>query len=128
MSPVKILMIDDEKMFCELVKMNLELSGKFEVYIANDGKEGVRVARGLLPKLILLDVIMPKQDGFETLAILKGDSRTMSIPVIMLSALTDEKSAEKASSLYSQYYIAKPISTVKLIEKIEQVLGLIDKE
>ena len=124
MRVIKILMIDDEKMFCDLVRMNLDLSGKFEIYTANDGKEGVKAAKKLLPDLILLDIIMPKQDGFETLAILKEDPKTMSIPIIMLSALNDEKSAEKASSMYSQYYVTKPISTAKLIEKIEQVLGL----
>ena len=117
-------MIDDEKLFCNLVKMNLELLGKCEVYIANDGKEGIRTAKKILPDVILLDIVMPKQDGFQTLEALKKDPKTVSIPVIMLSALTDDKSAIKASSMYSEHYVTKPISTEKLVEKIELVLGI----
>ena len=124
MGAIKILMIDDEMMFCKLVKMNIELAGKFEVHIANDGKEGLRTAKKILPNVILLDIVMPKQDGFETLVTLKKDPNTVSIPVIMLSALTDDKSVIRASSLYSEYYVTKPISAEKLIEKIESVLNI----
>ena len=121
---IKILMIDDEVLFCNLVKMNLELLGKFYVQIAHDGKEGVKVAKDFMPDVILLDIVMPRQDGFQTLEALKKDTRTISIPVIMLSALTDEKAAIRASSLFSEHYVTKPISAEKLVEKIEWVLDI----
>ncbi len=124
MKPIRVLMIDDEKTLCDLVKMNLELYGKFEVHIANDGREGAKAAIKLLPDVILLDIIMPKQDGFQTLAALKKNPKTISIPVIMLSAMTDNNSVTKASSMYSEYYITKPISSEKLIEKIGWVLNI----
>lgn len=121
---IKILMIDDEVLFCNLVKMNLELLGKFYVQIAHDGKEGVKVAKDFMPDVILLDIVMPRQDGFQTLEILKKDPKTISIPVIMLSALTDENVAIKTSSMFSEHYVTKPISAEKLVEKIEWVLDI----
>ena len=120
----KVLIIDDEKSFCNLVKMNLDLVGRFEVHIANNGKDGVKLAKKIQPDVILLDVIMPRQSGFKTLEVLKKDLKTISIPVIMLSALTDEKSVMRAGSMYSEHYVTKPISTEKLIEKIDWTLNI----
>lgn len=118
----KILIIDDEKNFCALVKMNLELIGDYNVIIAASGKEGIRAAEGERPDLILLDVTMPKMDGFEVLKILKKNDKTISIPVVMLTGRGSRKYQEEAMSVYDEDYIVKPINIEILKSKIEEVL------
>lgn len=122
MSKKKILIIDDEADFCKLVKRNLELIGDFEVVIAGDGKQGFNSAKKLKPDLILLDIMMPRMDGFKVLEKLKSDMNTLAIPVIMLTAKGDEASKVKAAQLYDEEYIIKPIEAPELKTKIEEVL------
>lgn len=114
----KILIIDDEASFCRLVKMNLEISGKFSVFICQEGKEGLRMARQILPDVILLDIMMPKTDGFQVLSALKGDAKTAEIPVIMISASSDDTIRVRVGQTGCQY-IPKPVNTKDLISKIE---------
>jgi len=123
MSKKSILIIDDEADFCKLVKLNLELIGDFAVTIATDGKHGLALARTLKPNLILLDIMMTHMDGFQVLEKLKADEETMQIPVIMLTAKGDDASKMKASELYNEDYITKPIEALELREKITEVLG-----
>ena len=120
----KVLIIDDEAIFAQCIKMNLELSNRFIVHTANSGKAGIAMAKKIKPDIILLDITMPHMDGLQVLAALKNDAMTISIPVVMLSALGEEETKIKASSLYSQYYITKPVESDKLIEKIDWVLGV----
>ena len=122
MSKKKILIIDDELDFSKLVKKNLELIGDFEVAIAENGKQGLASVKKLKPDLILLDIMMPHMDGFKVLEKLKTDEDTSEIPVVMLSAKGDEASKLKASELYDEYYITKPIEALDLKKKIEDVL------
>jgi DNA-binding response OmpR family regulator len=127
MSARNVLVIDDERLFCGLAKMNLEMSGRYKVSVAFNGKDGIKIARKFKPDVILLDIMMPKMDGFEVLQQLKQDSKTMAIPVIMLSAKSEDKAKIKASEMDSAYYITKPIEAKELMEKIEWVLGLSGK-
>lgn len=122
MSKKKILIIDDEADFCKLVKRNLELIGDFEVAIAGDGNQGFNSAKKLKPDLILLDIMMPRMDGFKVLEKLKSDMNTIAIPVIMLTAKGDEASKVKAAQLYDEEYITKPIEALELKTKIEEIL------
>ena len=122
MSKKRILIIDDEKDFCELVKLNLEIMGDFEVATAVNGKRGINLAKRTKPNLILLDIAMPGIDGLEVLKKLKKIHNTMQIPVIMLSAKTDETSKHKTAQLYNEGYIEKPVEPADLKNKIEQVL------
>jgi len=122
MDKKRILLIDDEENFCLLVKKNLELLGSFEVYTATNGKEGIRVAQTIKPDLILLDISMPKMDGFEILKILKENDATMAIPAIMLTAKKDDATKDKASQLFDEDFITKPIEAYELKTKIENVL------
>lgn len=122
MSKKKILIIDDESDFCKLIKWNLESMGDFEVYIATDGKRGLTLAKEIKPTLILLDIMMPVMDGFKVLEKLKADEETLEIPVLMLTAKGDEVSKVKASELYDDYYITKPIASPDLKNKIEEIL------
>jgi len=118
----KILIIDDEDDFCNIVKENLELRGSYEVYTTTSGKEGLKLAKKVKPDLILLDIRMPEMDGFQVLERLKKEKDTMVIPVIMLSALDDDSSKVKGSQLYNEMYLTKPIKIVDLISSIEEVL------
>jgi DNA-binding response OmpR family regulator len=118
----RILVIDDEKGFTHLVKATLEATGNFEVITASGGREGLRLSLEKKPDLILLDILMPDMDGFTVLKKLKEDSKTMEIPVIMLSARGDEEFKLKSTELYDEDYITKPISTEDLKTRIENVL------
>ena len=120
----KILIIDDEEDLTFFVKANLELSGKFEVLIANSGKEGIRMAKRYNPDLILLDIMMPGMDGFEVLKSLKKIDSTVAIPVVMLTAKDDDDSKIQAAGLYNEEYIVKPVRIDALKTKIEEVFKL----
>jgi len=74
MGMTDILLIDDERSFAELVKMNLELTGKYRVFLASNGKDGISIAKDIKPNIILLDITMPGMDGFEVLEALKKTS------------------------------------------------------
>lgn len=119
----KILIIDDEKDFCLFIKEVLEITGKYEVSIATSGKSGIRASRYRKPDLILLDIIMPKMDGFEVLKELKQNKRTLSIPVIMLTAKVNDDSKTRAASLYDEDYIVKPVKVDELRSKIDNTLS-----
>ena len=119
----RILIIDDELYFAKLVKMNLELSGNFKVETAVRGREGVKLAVKLKPHLILLDLLMPDIDGFEVLEILKKDSKTARIPVIMLSAKSDEETRIQVLKKKGvKLFITKPVGAEELRAKITKVL------
>lgn len=124
MDKKKILVVDDEDGICQLIKENLELRGGFEVDTASNGRDGLKSAKAIKPDLIILDIRMPKMDGFEVLKRLKDDMSTMAIPVIMLSALEDDASKIKSSQLYSDFYMTKPLKIAELQSKVEQVLKI----
>ena len=120
----KILVIDDEEKFCTLVSTFLEKKG-YAAVTAKGGKQGIRAARYRAPDLILLDINMPKMDGFAVLEKLKADPKTMSIPVIMLTGRGDDDSKLKAASLYSEHYLTKPFDLEELDGKISQLLQIV---
>jgi len=124
MTKRKVLMVDDEEDFSRIVKMNLELlDPDYFVERANCGKEGLKKAGAFQPDVILLDIMMPKMDGFEVLKRLKDNPATSAVPVIMLTAKTDEESKLQASQLYNEDYVTKPIEALDLKAKIEDILG-----
>ena len=118
----RILIIDDEEDLTFFVKANLELDNEYEVIIANSGKDGIKKAAKNNPDLILLDILMPRMNGYQTLEKLKENIKTISIPVIMLTALGDDSSKSKASTLYNEDYIVKPVQIDPLKKKIVEVL------
>lgn len=120
----KILMIDDEKDFCFFMKKNIEagLPG-FSVISANNGPDGITAAMHEKPDIILLDIVMPKMDGFEVIKILKEKMETTSIPVIMLTAVNTDEAKATSLGLYHEDYIIKPVKSDLLISKIKDVLS-----
>ncbi|MFH1875427.1 MAG: response regulator [Candidatus Omnitrophota bacterium] len=89
-----------------------------------NGKEGIKIAQHRRPDLILLDINMPKMDGFAVLDKLKNSEKTVAIPVIMLTGRGDDESKVKASGLYSEYYITKPFDLEELDAKIKQIFEI----
>jgi two-component system alkaline phosphatase synthesis response regulator PhoP len=120
----KILLIDDEEDFCFFVKNNLEQTEEFSVSYTTNPDKGIRIARKDPPDLILLDILMPKKDGFSVLEILKKHEKTLSVPVIMLTAVGQDEAKIRAARGYSEYYITKPASLETLRTKIDAVFKI----
>jgi DNA-binding response OmpR family regulator len=87
----KVLVIEDDDSISNVVELNLRLDG-YEVYLAADGEEGLSMVEEVEPDLVILDVMMPKIDGWEVLMRLRQQPETRDIPVIMLTAMGDEQS------------------------------------
>ncbi len=117
-----ILIIDDEKDFCHFMRMNLESTNKYKIFVSTNARSGIKTAIRKKPDLVLLDIMMPNISGFEVLQKLKENINTTSIPVIMLTALSDDESVAKAMGLYSNEYIVKPVEMDSLVSKIDRVL------
>jgi CheY-like chemotaxis protein len=120
----KILIIDDEKNFAHLVKLNLELTGNYEVREEDKGEDGLVAAKQFKPDLILLDVIMPDMQGGEVALQLREDEETKDIPVIFLTAAAKKEEVSSRNATIGGYpLIAKPVSVNELIDYIEKNIG-----
>ena len=119
MAQKSILVIDDEVGFVDAVRMRLEAHG-YSVIGAYNGRDGVERAKKDLPKVILLDLVMPNINGFEALSRLKADPRTSSIPVIIITAQNDIEYAFDAGKLGAADYIIKPVSMEGLLELVNK--------
>jgi len=116
-----ILVVDDEQDLLDLIEYNLQKEG-FDVLKAEDGVEGIEMAREHKPNLVLLDIMMPKMDGMEVVERMRDDSDLKRIPIIFLTARGDEKTEVEGLDKGGDDYITKPISTTKLISRIKAVL------
>ncbi|SNX53720.1 response regulator [Thermoanaerobacterium sp. RBIITD] len=111
----RILIIDDEKPIVEILKYNLEKNG-FITFEAYDGEEGLKYAQEKNPDLILLDVMLPKMDGFTVLRIIR---QTMTTPILMLTAKEEEVDKVLGLELGADDYITKPFSMRELIARVK---------
>ncbi|MDD4957010.1 MAG: response regulator [Candidatus Omnitrophica bacterium] len=119
----KILIVDDDETFSQMVKMNLEEIGGFEVRVENNSLQALSSARAMQPDLILLDMMMPDMDGGEVARMLLMDPRLRRIPVIFLTGIVQEEElASSGGMMGGRHFIAKPVSTQKLIDDINRVL------
>lgn len=118
----KILIADDEHKIIMTLEYAFRKLG-YEVFIARDGSEVLDILNNEIPDLILLDVMMPKVDGYTTLSKIKEDDKFQRIKVIFLSAKTRKEDIEKGLSLGADAYITKPYSIKKLLEKVEELLS-----
>jgi two-component system alkaline phosphatase synthesis response regulator PhoP len=116
----KILIVEDEKDIIEFLKYNLENEG-FSVISANDGEEGL-LKMSEKPDIVLLDIMMPKMDGYEVCKRIRQNKETANIPVIFLTAKSSEYDEVKGLELGANDYILKPISPFKLIARIKATL------
>ncbi len=119
----KILFIEDEQALQRAATQALHDAG-FEVLSALDGEIGLRIAKNEHPDLILLDLILPRKDGFAVLKELKEDAETRHIPVIALSNLMEESAVEKTVELGAATYLVKTNYQLdEIVEKVKRILG-----
>jgi DNA-binding response OmpR family regulator len=117
----KILVVDDDAELVELVSFNLKQAG-YAIGTASNGVEAIKKARSLEPDLIVLDVMMPELDGFAVCEILRRDSSTASIPIMMLTALSSELGRMAGLGSGASDFLTKPFSPRLLIARIEELL------
>ena len=122
----KILLVDDDPDFVDATRTVLE-SKPYEVIVAKNGDEGLKKAREESPDLILLDVIMPVEDGFTAAEQLKKDPQLSNIPVIMLTSFSAKGqqtgiARSRGFSLEAEDYIEKPVSPEELLARVQQYL------
>ena len=124
MATKRILIIDDEVGFTNLVKLNLEQTGRFVVGIVNESVDALAVAEEFKPQLILLDVMMPGKDGGELLAELEVNEQLKNVPVLFLTASTMNQLARaEQAAVQGRPVIAKPVLPQELIRRLDEVLG-----
>jgi DNA-binding response OmpR family regulator len=120
----RVLIIDDETSFTNMVKLHLERTNRFEVTEANDPAAGLSSARSFVPDLILLDVVMPGQDGGEVLAEIQKDTALQKVPVIFLTATMSQAGLKTRHGNIGGYpFLAKPVEPRQLLQRIDQSLA-----
>ena len=119
MTGEKILVVEDEQNILEAIKYSMNAEG-FEVYGAEDGERGLEIAREISPDLVILDVMLPKLDGFEVCRILRRDD--MDIPVFMLTAKAEEIDRVVGLEIGADDYITKPFSMRELLARVRNAL------
>ena len=122
----KILVVDDERHIVRLVQVNLERAG-YQVVTAFDGKEALKKVDAEKPNLIVLDVMMPHMNGFETLKRLRANAATKSIPVIMLTAKAQDADVFRGWASGVDCYLTKPFNPMELLTFVKRIFESYDE-
>jgi len=118
-----ILLVEDDEFLAELYATKLNLEG-FEVHLASDGEKGLKLLKEKKPDLVLLDIIMPKMDGFEVLKMIKADKTIKDTPVILLTNLSQKDEVKKGLELGAVDYLIKAhFMPSEVVKKIKGALG-----
>lgn len=118
----KILVVEDEPDVLSLLTLMLKSQG-YNVITAVDGSEALEKARAEVPDLIILDIMLPKLDGYKVARMLKFDENYSHIPIVMLTAKIQEKDKEIGLEMGADEYITKPFDTAELLQKIKERLS-----
>ena len=121
MNKGKILVVDDENYILHILDFSLGAEG-YEVITAEDGEEAVRKCRDERPDLVVLDVMMPKMDGFEACRAIKRDGELAGTPVILLSAKARDVDQKQGYEAGADDYITKPFSPGRLVDRVHGLL------
>ncbi len=120
----KVAIVEDEPFLASMYTTKFELEG-FEVLRAGDGGEGLKLIKEAKPDIVLLDVVMPKMDGFEVLTTLRGEAETAKLPVILLTNLGQSSDIEKGLALGANDYIIKANYTpAQVVAKVKEHLKI----
>lgn len=122
MEKKRILLVDDETELAEMVKLRLE-ANNYEVLTAYDGKEGLDLARREKPDLIILDLMLPKIDGYKVCRMLKFDEKYKKIPIILFTSRIQESDKEVGFEVGANAYITKPFEPQVLLDKVRELTG-----
>lgn len=120
--PKKILVVDDEQDILETVRMRLEAYG-YNVITAANGNDGYKKAKTESPDLIILDLMLPGLDGYQICRLLKFDEGYRRIPVIMLTAKSQEEDKMWSEKVGADCYLTKPFKSNELLQKVKELLG-----
>ncbi len=120
MDKKRIFIVDDERGFTNLLKLNLEATGRYFVETENDERRALPKARDFKPDIIFLDVVMPGYDGGEVAAQLRADPELAAIPIVFLTAIVSESEAAGRSSFGGFPFLAKPVTVEALERCIEE--------
>ncbi|MGH9462529.1 MAG: response regulator [Vicinamibacteria bacterium] len=121
-SPKTVLLVEDNEDNLVVYRTILEHVG-YKVIEARDGEEGVNQARKEMPDLILMDISIPKMDGWEATQRLKSDAATRGIPIIALTAHALEEDRQKAQQAGCDGYLAKPVEPRRVVQEVERFVG-----
>lgn len=116
----KVLAVDDDPVIQRLLQVNLEMEG-FEVALASDGEEALEKVRSFHPDVVLLDVMMPKKDGWQVCAEMKSNADLEHIPVVFLSARAQDADIQKGADLGVAAYVTKPFDPIDLVELVTEL-------
>ena len=117
----RILVVEDSPTQAMEIKLLLE-EQQYRVFVATNGREGFKAARAHQPSLIISDIIMPEMDGYELCRALKTDKKLQTIPVILLTTLSDREDIFKGLNVGADYYVTKPFNEQFLLSKVESLL------
>lgn len=120
--PKKILIVDDEPNIVLSLEFLMKREG-FEVQRAGDGEQALEMLAADPPDLMILDVMMPRKNGFEVCSEVRADPGLKSLPILMLSAKGREAEMNKGVALGADAYITKPFSTHELVDQVNRLLG-----
>lgn len=120
--PLHILLIEDDPDIQRMVQLSLKFQGGHQVTVASGGREGLEKAKELSPDLILLDVMMPEMDGYETCRQLKSQPGTRHIPVVFLSARAQQAEIQRGRDLGAIGYLVKPFDPMTLSSQLDAIL------
>lgn len=126
MAKGKILVVDDEEHILELIRYNLDASG-YEVIEASDGDDAVKKAINEVPDLILLDLMLPGKDGYDVCRELRSNGKTKAVPIIMLTAKSEEIDKILGLELGADDYITKPFNHLELVARVKSQLRRYEK-
>ncbi len=118
----KILIVDDEADIIEILQFVLEANG-YECVTAMDGEEGLKLAREISPDLIILDVMMPKINGYKISRLLKYDNKYKDIPILMITARSQDEDKLIGEETGADEYITKPFKVDNVLEIVKNYLG-----
>jgi DNA-binding response OmpR family regulator len=117
-----ILLVDDEPDLLESLAIRIKASG-YNVLMAVDGLDALKKARTLNPDMIILDLMLPKMDGYKVARLLKFDGRYSHIPILILSARGQDMDKERGKSAGADDYMVKPFESTDLISRVERLLA-----
>ncbi len=118
----RVLVVDDEPDLVQMMKLRLEADG-YEVLTASDGQGGLQRAQNEKPDLIILDLMMPKMDGYKVCTMLKRDTRHQNIPIVLFTARADTQDEKLGFECGANAYIRKPFEPAELLATIRKWIG-----
>ena len=119
---IKLLLVEDEPSVIELMNIYLSRRG-YEIFNVADGSEVMDKVRSLKPDLVILDIMLPKLNGFEVCSLIKSDPALKNIPVMILSALVQKTEIEMGIRMGADLYMTKPFQNSELLANVEKLLG-----